>query len=271
LKNILITLITVFNAFQLNAQNNKVLSPADSITLKRYYDTISTCQIYGPKRQRYLDSALMLNHNNAYLWQQKAMPLYKMKKYEIGERFLDSAVKYDKTLYYKEYSGFMKCIFHKSYKNAIQDLMAVKTNNENGFVMDHSFNFYIGLSYLQLNNLDSANFYIKKSLDYGEKKIGEGHFLEYFYFGIVKMEQEDYNNAMLNFDKAIKIYSNFADAKYYKGICLQHQKKYKEAFDLYKESLKNLKEGYTINEDNVFYEDYPYQIKINYLKVIVKD
>ncbi len=270
MKQIFFAIITLLLTIESKSQNFKSFNKADTILLKKYYDTISICPLYSQKRQRYLDSILIIDHENSYLWQQKAMPLFKLKKYEFGSPYLDSAVKYDKTLHWQEYRGFMKCIFQKNYNDAIKDLQFVKIKNENGIIMDHSFNFYIGLSYLQINNFDSSNFYIRKSLDYGEKKWGNGHFLEYLYLGIVKMETEDYENAIINFDKALNIYPRFSDAKYYKATCLKNQRKLNEAIDLYKECLEDLKKGLTINEDNVFYEDYPYQIKTHNVKTIIK-
>jgi len=73
------------------------------------------------KRQLYIDSALNIVPKASQLWQQKAMPLFKQKKYEIAMPFLDSAVKYDKTKHWLEYRAFIKCIFQKSYRAAIKD------------------------------------------------------------------------------------------------------------------------------------------------------
>ena len=266
----LIGLTFLFSSCESKSQNLKLFNKIDTIKLLNFYDTLNISPLYSQKRQSYLDSILLIDHENSYLWQQKAMPLYKLKKYEIGSPFLDSAVKYDKTIHWQEYRGFMKCIFQKNYKEAIKDFQYVEFKNKNGIIMDHSYNFYIGLSYLQLNNFDSSNFYIKKSLEYGEKKWGDGHYLEYLYLGIVKMETADYKNAIINFDKSLKIYSKFSDAKYYKATCLKNQNKTNEAIELYRDCLVDLKKGYTINEDNVFYEDYPYQIKSHNVEIIIK-
>lgn len=71
--------------------------------------------------QNCLDNGLAKDSTIAYLWQQKAMPYFKARKYEIGMPFLDKAVKY-KAERWQPYRGFMKCIFSKSYKDAIEDL-----------------------------------------------------------------------------------------------------------------------------------------------------
>lgn len=262
--------IILLCSFQSFSQDAKHLSKANTLLINRYFDTLNVCTLYSQKRQKYLDSALLLTPENSYLWQQKAMPLFKQKKYEIGMVFLDSAVKHGQTNEWQEYRGFIKCIFQKNYNGAIADLQYVKSKNENGITMDHSFNFYIGLSYLQLNKFDSACSYLQKSIDYGERKSGHGHFLEYFYLGITKMEMEDYENAIMNFDKSIKIASRFSDAKYYKAASLNSLNKYNDALNLLNESLNDFNKGYTINEDNALYEDYPYQIKTRQIENFIK-
>lgn len=131
--------------------------------------------------------------------------------------------------------------------------------------MDHSYDFYIGLSYLQLNQLQKAEEYLKTSIDYSEKKWKEAHFNEYFYLAIIKMEQENLPESMVYLDKALRIYKEFPDALYYKALLLEVQSKYLEAKDLIDQALQNMSKGYSFNEDNANYEDYPYQIKRDWL------
>jgi tetratricopeptide (TPR) repeat protein len=264
------SLLVLFYSNNSYAQSKKEDRKYDSALYKLYVDSLNNCTLYSQKRQRYLDSLLILDHYDSYWWQQKAMPLYKLKKYEIAKPFLDSAVKYDKTYHWTEYRGFMNCIFQKNYAEAIVDFKAVELLNPNGLEMDHSYNFYIGLSYLQLNQFDKAFLYAQKSIAYSENQWGKGHYLEYMYAGIIKMELLEYENAIAYLDKALMIFSNFSDAKYYKAICLRKLKKDKESYALIKEALKDLKNGYTINEDNALYEDYPYQVRLRQLEMFAK-
>ncbi|MNQ11521.1 hypothetical protein D3C85_244100 [compost metagenome] len=66
-----------------------------------------------------LDQGLKKDSTVAYLWQQKAMPYFKCKKYEVGMPFLDKAVFYNKERWLS-YRAFMKCIFSHEYKDAIR-------------------------------------------------------------------------------------------------------------------------------------------------------
>lgn len=207
-----------------------------------------------------LDAGLKKDSTIAYLWQQKAMPYFKAKKYEIGMPLLDKAVYYDSQRWLA-YRGFIKCIFVKNYKGAIIDFEECLKKQANGYEMDHSYSFYIGLSYLQLNEFIKANEIFQKDILAQEKKFGNAHHLDLFYYGITKYEQGKWEEAIIEFDKSLKEYSNFSDAQFYKAICLSRIGKKEEAIQVMEKSRNDFKNGYTINEDNAIYESYPYKVR----------
>lgn len=215
-----------------------------------------------PNYQNYLDSALVHYPNEAFLWQQKSMPLFKQKKYEFGMPYLDKAVKLDKERYLP-YRAFIKCIFQKDYSGSIKDFQLAKEMDENGYVMDHTYNFYLGLNYLQLNELENAKKHIEESISYQTKQFGDDyvHFLDIFYLGIIEFEQQEYLKAIEFFDQVLTSYPNFSDAQYYKALCEFYRGKTEEAIELIKVAKSNFEDGYSMTEDNSIYEDYPYQIK----------
>jgi tetratricopeptide (TPR) repeat protein len=264
----IIFLVAVMLSHQVYAQNNslqeyagKPISVRDSLLVNRYLDSVNVVSIFSQKRQRYLDSALTIAPWEASWWQQKAMPLFKQKKYETGMPYLDSAVKYDAHSYI-DYRAFIKCIFQKSYRAAIKDFEAAKVIIGDGDVMDHTYDFYIGLCYLQLNQFDSAEIYLVKTTDQQRKSMGSHwvHPLDLFYLGIVYYEKEDYTKAIETLDTCLSLYPNFSDAKFYKAMCFARSNKQEEAITIWKEAARDHKLGYTINEDNAEYETYPYQV-----------
>ena len=213
------------------------------------------------ERQACLDEGLKIDSTIAYLWQQKAMPYFKARKYEVGMKFLDKAVQYNPERW-QPYRGFMKCIFSKSYKDAIADLEDCKKKFGNGYVMDHTYDFYIALSYLQLNEYAKAETILQNYTDEIFKNRQQlEHHTAYFYLGIAKYELKKFNEAITIFDKALKIYPNFSDVKYYKGICLSFLNRDPEARIVFDEATADFKQGYKLNEDNVIYELYPYQLQ----------
>jgi tetratricopeptide (TPR) repeat protein len=129
--------------------------------------------------------------------------------------------------------------------------------------MDHTYDFYIGLSYLQLNEFQKAQEIFRKDYISQIEEKGEDwlHHLDLFYYGISLYEQKDYLEAIKLFDQALKIYPKFSEVQIYKAYCLRKIGKTEEANRLQKQGEINGRNAYTINEDNVIYERYPYQIR----------
>lgn len=215
----------------------------------------------SPEYQICLDSGLAVDSTIAYLWQQKAMPYFKQMKYSIGMMYLDKAVQYDKKRWLS-YRAFIKCIFQKDYEGAILDFDECVDKYGNSFEMDHTYNFYIGLSMLQLNQFAKAEEIFKAEIDSAINLFGVNseHHLDLFYLGISKYEQKKWQEAIIEFDKALVKYPNFSDVQYYKSLCLGRLGSTSEAKRLYELFKINKAMGFTINEDNVVYERYPYQL-----------
>ena len=239
---------------------------ADSMKAKAYFDSSWHYGLHSATHQLFLDSALRIMPTNAYYWQQKSMPLYKADKCELARPYLDSAVKYDPESWL-DYSGYMKCIFEKNYRAALADFYRARSMYGNRTVMDHPYNFYIGLCHLQLNNLDSSEYYISGCIEDTRKKLGENwvHYNHLFYIGVVQYAKENYKLANRYFDKALAAYPNFSDVQYYKALCLSNMQQKKEALVWMEKAWENHKAGYSMNEDNDRYEYYPYQVRKFYI------
>jgi len=217
--------------------------------------------LYSHEWQECLDAGLKKDSTIAYLWQQKAMPLFKQRKYELGMPFIDKAVQYNRNEY-QEYRAFIKCIFSKQYKDAIADFADCRSRYGNRYVMDHTYEFYISLCCLQLNRFTEAEGLLKAYISDMAKKGEEWvHATALFYYGIAVYEQKRYEEAIAIFDRGLKIYAEFSDIKYYKALCYFNLGNKDAAANWYRQAQADFKNGYTINEDNVAYETYPYQIK----------
>lgn len=197
----------------------------------------------------------------AVLWQQRAMPLWKTHKYELALSYYNKAVNLDRKNYLGR-RGFLKCIFQKNYREAIDDMLAAEREFGYGIQNDHSYRFYIALCHLQLNEFDKAEKILEAEFEKVAKEKGEGwiHHLDLFYMGIIQYELRKYDKAILYLDKSIAIYSKFSDAKYYKGLCLLAKQETKKAQLLMQEARSDFENGFTVNEDDSFYEPYPYQV-----------
>ena len=233
----------------------------DSI-IEEVFKVTAKTRLNSQKRRDVLDSAITKYPTIAYFNQQRAMPLYKQDKDELGLPFLEKAAELNPEKYL-DYMAFMKCIFSKNYKAAILDFEKALELSGEGYVMDHTYYFYIGISYLQLNEFEKAKSFLEKSVLQIETESGRDwvHYLDLMYLGIAKLELKQYEEAILDFDESLLQYENFSDVKYYKAVCLYSLEKNNEGKKLVEEAKVDLINGNTINEDNVFYERYPYQIR----------
>lgn len=244
------------------AAESNILSGIDSMHIREYVEKSFQTPMHSLEHQQYLDSALALDPTNAWLWQQKAMPLYKARKYQLGKPFLEKAVEHDPKKYL-EYSGFMRCIFSKDYLKSISEFMRAKKEYGDGYVMDHTYNFYIGLDYLQLNQFSKAKEFLLLSKaqqlkDFPNDSPQEAcHYLDWYYLGIADFELGNYKEAIASFDTSLMVYDNFADALYFKGRSMTKLGN-EEGAEWEKKAFEN--GDNTINEDNAIYEIYPYQL-----------
>lgn len=219
--------------------------------------------LYSIEWQEEIDKGLAKDSTIAYLWQQKSMPLMKQGKYELGMQYLDKAVKFDRNNEWQEYRAFMKCIFSKRYKDAIIDFEDCKQKRGNSYVMDHSYNFYIAICKIQLNEFEEAEEILEKEVIQQMEEKGEEwvHYLDLFYLGISRYEQRKYEKAIEAFDQSIQKYPRFSEALYYKANCVGRLGNRDKAKKLIDEAKEYGKQGLSINEDNSFYERYPYQAR----------
>lgn len=270
MKKYLIILLSVVSCNLATKEKNSTdgseaiaLTSVDSMRIKGFIQKAFSTPLHSLEHQQFLDSALSIQPNNGWLWQQKAMPLYKARKYQLGKPFLEKAVEHDPKKWL-DYSGFMRCIFSKDYIKSISEFMRAKKEYGDGYVMDHTYNFYIGLDYLQLNQFSKAKEFLLLSKEQQFKDFPNDppqeacHYLDWYYLGIADFELGNYQEAIESFNMSLMVYENFADALYFKGRSMTKLGDVEEGVKWEKMAFEN--GDNTINEDNVIYEIYPYQV-----------
>jgi len=83
--------------------------------------------------------------------------------------------------------------------------------------------------------------------------------------------QKNYDEGINYSNKSIASYKQFSDAKYYKGLCLLEKGDRASAIVLMTEAKKDFENGYSINEDDSFYEPYPYKVNWYMAKWTIPD
>jgi tetratricopeptide (TPR) repeat protein len=210
-KTLLFILILLATSFYSQSNLEEVKKRQDAI-IEEYVTNCAKKYNYNIQMsewQNCLDEGLKKDSTVSYLWQQKAMPYFKARKYEVGMQFIDKAVQYDAKRW-QPYRAFIKCIFAKTYKEAIIDFEDCIKKYGNWYEMDHTYSFYIGLCYLQLNEYKKAEILFKEyNEDIFKNRQGLEHPTALFYYGISLFEQQKWENAIIEFDKALKFILNF--------------------------------------------------------------
>lgn len=209
----------------------------------------------------WIDKGLEQDSTIALLWQQKALPYWKTRKYDLAIEYYGKAVYYNREKYLSR-RGFLICVFAKRYRLALEDIRAYHSEYGETYENDHSLRFYEGLCYLGLNQYEDAFETFSKEISMQEKEHGQQWvpYLERFYLAISYYELGQYENAVKQFDLVLEEYTNFSDAKFWKGKCLIYLGQVEEGKELQREGYENHKAGYTFNEGSSPYESYPYQI-----------
>lgn len=259
-----ILFILCFNCFTACGQEHQervTISNKDTI-IKKYLKKGAWHHHFLSKEwEEWIDKGIEEDSTVAYLWQQKALPYWKQKKYSLAIKYYNKAVLLDRKEWLSRL-GYLKCIFAKDYEGALTDLATYK--NEFGFTFeqDHPLDFYEGICYLQLNRFDDALAVLKTNTASLEKKFGvqHVHYLDRYYLAIAYFENNEYHMAISEFDKVLLVYPNFSDAQFYKSLCLHYLGDKETARILMATGKINFEKGSTFNEDANRYETYPYQL-----------
>lgn len=249
-------------ALKAQANTSNPAQSQDSIMKEHLVHGAWKHPLYSRERDEEINKGLAKDSTIAYLWQQKSMPMLKQGKYELAMPYVDKAVQYDRVRW-QPYRAYVKCIFAKTYREAISDFEACKAQWGNSVVMDHTYNFYIALCKLQLNQFQEAEEMLKVEVSTQLENYGEDwvHHLDLFYLGISQYEQKKYKEANESFAMALKQYPELSDAHYYKSICMKKLGLEEEAEAALSIAKTYADKGFTFTEDGAVYERYPYQVR----------
>lgn len=253
--------------------SGQVAAPAnllDKCGSRRYQDSLVTRYIENgahkysyndPRWTQYCDSLLAVCPTVAYAYQQKAVPLIKDGKYAEAFALENRAAELDPQKWLA-YRGFLKCIFTKDYAGAILDFQQVARLKPGSREMDHTYPFFEGLCNLELGNLQRAEVNFKEDIRQQKGPGGQQdvHFNTLFYVGVLYLELKNYAQAKSCLAQCLKAYPQHPEANYYLGLTYQAQGDKTTARRYLAAAQKALASGYRLNEDNIYYANYPRQI-----------
>jgi tetratricopeptide (TPR) repeat protein len=211
----------------------------------------------------YCDSLIAACPNIAHAYEQKALPFIKNGDYKKAFPLEDKAVELDPKRWIA-YRGFLKCIFTKDYEGAIIDFRKAQKLKPNDYEMDHTYFFFQGLCYLSLGDFVRAEENFKQ--DYAVQNIsGENrppHFNSLLYMGITYYEMKNFNAAKENLLNCLKQYPQFPEANFYLALIYGEEKNDSLKTKYLNIAKEGYNTGYRMNEDNIYYAYYPYQITL---------
>lgn len=245
-------------------------APASDCNSKAYQDTLVARYLdrgahrisyLSPRWGLYCDSVIAACPNIAYAYQQKAMPLIKCGDYAKAFPLIDKAVVLDANKWLA-YRGFLKCIFTKDYAGALVDFRRVAQLKPNGREMDHTYAFFAGLCNMEIGNDKQAEADFDEDMrqQSGADGRGEIHFNTLFYAGLRALKQQQYPQAQAYLERCLKIYAQHPEGNYYLALAQQAQGQKAAARQHLDAAQRALISGYRLNEDNIFYTNYPGQI-----------
>jgi tetratricopeptide (TPR) repeat protein len=215
----------------------------------------------NPRWGLYCDSLIAACPNIAYAYQQKAMPLIKCGDYAKAFPLIDKAVALDANKWLA-YRGFLKCIFTKDYASALVDFRRVAQLKRNGREMDHTYAFFAGLCNMEMGNYKQAEADFNEDMrqQSGADGRGEIHFNTLFYAGLRALKQQQYPQAQAYLERCLKAYAQHPEGNYYLALAHRAQGQQAAARQHLDAAQRALISGYRLNEDNIFYTNYPGQI-----------
>ncbi|XZF12725.1 tetratricopeptide repeat protein [Chitinophagaceae bacterium MMS25-I14] len=214
--------------------------------------------------QRFCDTILAVWPENDYIWEMKAMPYIKMGMSDKAYKSLDKAVELNPEKQVP-YRGFLKCIFTKDYEGALADFERAEKMVPGAGLMDHHYSFYTGLCYMGLNQPEKALPFLLTDLASQTKQMGKGeeHYNSLFYTGYCYLQLHNYDKAREYLSASLKAYKQFPEANFYMGELCTATNQTDKAAEYYNNTITYIRQGYTMNEDNCFYVNYPFQVGIS--------
>ncbi|MEO9071165.1 MAG: tetratricopeptide repeat protein [Ginsengibacter sp.] len=243
----------------------------DSLIDKYLNNLVERVWYNTPQWQSVCDSVIAICPNIANAYELKAIPFIKYGDYAKAFPLEDKAVELAPKEY-TAYRGFLKCIFTKDYEGAIIDFQKAQQLVPNSYEMDHTYFFYEGLCYLELGNYQKSEKNLKK--DIFIQTVGDTtktiHFNSFFYMGVLYYKMKNYKLAKEYLLKCISIYNEHPEANYYLAMIFKKKKDFPLEKKYLEISKKAFEGGYELNEDNIFYVNFPYQVTLYEVEMAMK-
>ena len=261
----IISFVILLIAFSCNEKPSKDFSSLDENKkeeLANWYDKMSNSFLQPSELYRkYKDSALMVQPNNVEIRQVLSYSYKKVGEHIKAMEVLNKAAEIDITkgrADVLQYRAWTLLYYYRDYEGVVRDVDLIEeiTNNPYNSCWGEPCGLLKGQALYKLNKFQKAieTFEI---VNFEEEKLGfDGNFLVSFYMGRCYAEMEEYDKAILYFEKSMGSIKRFPEAFYQLGLIyrkLNNDEKANKNFALAKEYIRySMNEPYIERFDEVF-------------------
>ncbi|MCD4747666.1 MAG: hypothetical protein K8R58_15330 [Bacteroidales bacterium] len=165
-----------------------------------------------------LDNAIEICPYFSHAYYVKAIPYLKRGEFITWKKMIDKAVEHN-TEEYLGYRGGARFQFLRDYKGAINDIEKIDSllGYNIGYIYNGDYHLQIvrALSYKGLENKEKAIQIIEQQLT--KENYDAGPF-DYLHLGILKLEIQDYQGAIIYLKKQIEINDYLSESYYYLSL-----------------------------------------------------
>ena len=202
----------------------------------------------SPHSQYYISKSLRADPTYARAWMQKALPHLQKGEFAQGFKYLNKAVELA-PLEYLGYRGCAKLYYLHDSEGALKDLMELDTLTPNFTDAPWGRDIYytMAIAEKRRGNLKAALQLFDRSINGVTETRGEDwvDVKAFLYRGITKMESNDLEQALKDFDKGIFYFDKFMEAHYYKGIVLLKLNQQEKACEYFEKAKNHYEAGYS--------------------------
>lgn len=196
--------------------------------------------------QMHHTEALTMDSTNAELWRELGTARVKRGILDEMEYFYGEAVKRHPEKW-AGFRGYLYLYFYRDFPRAIADFnLGDQANGQVDYSQGQSHDYMRGISYYGLEDYQAANDALTKYIDKVTQDEGEEWVDVYaiLYRGLALLKLERLDEAVVEFDRALKYYPNLSDCFYHKAKVFVARGQFDLALEQLDLAEKNFKKGY---------------------------
>ncbi|WP_420317057.1 tetratricopeptide repeat protein [Ekhidna sp.] len=193
-----------------------------------------------------LKEAFKMDSTDADLWREFGTARVKRGILDEMYYFYNEAVK-QKPEKWAGFRGYLYLYFYRDYNRAIADFnLGDEVNGEVDYSQGQSHDYMRGISYYGLENYETALDYLNRYINKVTEEEGEAWVDVYaiLYKGLSLLKLNQFDDAMTEFNRALKYYPTLSDCFYHKARIYIARRQFDLALKELESAETNFRKGY---------------------------